>query len=33
MGFLTPERWQILSVRLEEYFEPAQRASWFAALK
>jgi eukaryotic-like serine/threonine-protein kinase len=35
MGFLTPERWQVLSARLDEYFElePAQRAGWFAALK
>ena len=35
MGFITPERWQVLSARLDEYFElePTQRASWFAALK
>jgi eukaryotic-like serine/threonine-protein kinase len=35
MGFVTPERWQTLSARLNEYFdlEPAQRASWFAALR
>ena len=35
MGSVTPERWQILSARLDEYFdlEPEQRASWFAALE
>src|ERR1700733_1055410 len=35
MGPITPERWQILSARLDEYFElePAQRDGWFAALK
>jgi serine/threonine protein kinase/tetratricopeptide (TPR) repeat protein len=35
MGLITPERWQILSARLDEYFElePAQRPNWFAALK
>jgi serine/threonine protein kinase len=35
MGPITPERWQILSARLDEYFEldPTQRADWFAALK
>ncbi len=35
MVFITPERWQTLSTRLDEYFdlEPAQRADWFAALR
>jgi len=35
MGPITPERWQILSARLDEYFElePAQRDGWIAALK
>jgi eukaryotic-like serine/threonine-protein kinase len=35
MGFVTSERWQLLSARLDEYFglEPAQRAAWLAALQ
>jgi tetratricopeptide (TPR) repeat protein len=34
MGPITPERWQIISARLDEYFElePTQRAAWLAAL-
>lgn len=35
MGIVSSARWQMVSARLDEYFdlEPAQRATWFATLK